>query len=570
MRRVAFASLLVFLLLPRLGRGQSWSGIGPGVDVAQWDAGGPRRVSAARINLCQPGVRLHATTSDGRGKATSTWGASSGMLVAINSGFFIMDGSFRPHGIAGGGGGQWSDSAVSAAVGWAAFGRRKVEFFDNGGGRGWESWMEGAASASHVLLSGGSNVAPAGDAFSDTGHPRTAVGLGNRGRTMYFVVVDGRSSSSIGAPLRDLAAIMQGMGATEAINLDGGGSSTFWDAAHGVWNRPSGGSQRTVANHLGVTASGAGDAYHCPDGRKFELQGLLGAEGTTVTGEIETVVKSGVRLKNTGTLTWGANSRLAPLPRDRANLFAASDWLSPTRIAAPPKAVPEGATVDLPFSWKMPAEPGTYRVPLTMVEEGVEWFGDSWGPPDGSQVVTLQVLPKPSLRAQLLRVEPASPIVLAPGEELRLRVDLLNTGGDAWPDEEVWLTPTEPRGRTSPFEHSSWWSSTLVASFVEMPTGDASHAMTFRVKAPLEVGDYTEHFGLVTSDGRWFSESGGPVDGAIRLEIEVREGGASAPDPDAPSDDSLSTLDGRGCECATGSAQLLMLASALLFLRRRR
>src|SRR5690606_37040306 len=42
------------------------------------------------------------------------------------------------------------------------------------------------------------------------------------------------------------------LGAHDGLNLDGGGSSTLWLADQGVVNRPSGGGERTVANHLGV------------------------------------------------------------------------------------------------------------------------------------------------------------------------------------------------------------------------------------------------------------------------------------------------------------------------------
>ena len=84
----------------------------------------------------------------------------------------------------------------------------------------------------------------------------------------------------------------------------------------------------------------------------------------------------------------------------------------------------------------------------------------------------------------------------------------------------------------------------------------------------MEVGDYTEYFGLVTSDGRWFSESGGPEDGAIRLEIEVREGGASAPDPDAV--DGQSRIDGSGCNCGNAPVEGMLVSCLSLLLPGRR
>ncbi len=58
--------------------------------------------------------------------------------------------------------------------------------------------------------------------------PRTAVGIID-GNHLVFVVVDGRSPGySAGVTMTGLAEIMQGLGATTAYNLDGGGSSTMY------------------------------------------------------------------------------------------------------------------------------------------------------------------------------------------------------------------------------------------------------------------------------------------------------------------------------------------------------
>ncbi|ALV42144.1 exopolysaccharide biosynthesis protein [Pseudarthrobacter sulfonivorans] len=58
--------------------------------------------------------------------------------------------------------------------------------------------------------------------------PRTAVGIIDENH-LVFVVVDGRSPGySAGVTMTGLAEIMQGLGATTAYNLDGGGSSTMY------------------------------------------------------------------------------------------------------------------------------------------------------------------------------------------------------------------------------------------------------------------------------------------------------------------------------------------------------
>jgi hypothetical protein len=96
-------------------------------------------------------------------------------------------------------------------------------------------------------------------------HPRSAMGFDADRRTLYLMVVDGRSGASRGATLRELGDQMLALGAHAAVNLDGGGSSALWVRGAGVVNRPSDGNERVVANHLAVHASGDGQPGHCVD-----------------------------------------------------------------------------------------------------------------------------------------------------------------------------------------------------------------------------------------------------------------------------------------------------------------
>jgi len=86
-------------------------------------------------------------------------------------------------------------------------------------------------------------------------HPRTAIGIDRDLRLLHLVVVDGRSESSSGQTLLQLANLLKSLGDDAALNLDGGGSTTMVakDPAGllGVRNSPSDGSQRSVPNGLG-------------------------------------------------------------------------------------------------------------------------------------------------------------------------------------------------------------------------------------------------------------------------------------------------------------------------------
>ena len=60
-----------------------------------------------------------------------------------------------------------------------------------------------------------------------TSNPRTAIGQISEGHHYLLVVSDGRTKESNGLSLRQLAELMQSLGAQVAYNLDGGGSSTM-------------------------------------------------------------------------------------------------------------------------------------------------------------------------------------------------------------------------------------------------------------------------------------------------------------------------------------------------------
>ena len=86
-------------------------------------------------------------------------------------------------------------------------------------------------------------------------HPRTAVGIDRDTHEVLLLTVDGRSDDSRGHTMVELARMMQDLGADEALNLDGGGSTTMVGGKRGVLrvlNDPSDSVLRNVANALVV------------------------------------------------------------------------------------------------------------------------------------------------------------------------------------------------------------------------------------------------------------------------------------------------------------------------------
>lgn len=74
-------------------------------------------------------------------------------------------------------------------------------------------------------------------AFVETRHPRTAVAKLKDGKFL-MITLDGRSETSGGIGLEDLAKLLLEFGATDAMNLDGGGSTTMFVGGK-VVNTPS-------------------------------------------------------------------------------------------------------------------------------------------------------------------------------------------------------------------------------------------------------------------------------------------------------------------------------------------
>ncbi|MEV0271523.1 phosphodiester glycosidase family protein [Hamadaea sp. NPDC050747] len=88
---------------------------------------------------------------------------------------------------------------------------------------------------------------------------RSAVGFNREGTKMYLLTIDGKQANSAGVTLGKWAQIVADFGAYNALNIDGGGSSTLLARKPGeadltLENSPSDGSERAVANGLGLYA----------------------------------------------------------------------------------------------------------------------------------------------------------------------------------------------------------------------------------------------------------------------------------------------------------------------------
>lgn len=221
----------------------SWAIVVEGVCFGEETLPGPVEVYVARIDAKNPVVSVRSRLAgEALGGARTISSAASGAAVAINGDFFYLseDGYFTLGPVACCGmffyqpDRSWPVLAVA-----------------NDG----SSWVGNSQQLSNSLLPdllfalGGSPIliqdgmpAPLSGEGRD---PRTAIGVDGRG-AVYLVVVDGRSQESLGMTLGELQVYLSAFGLIDALNLDGGGSSTMVVLGE-VRNRPSDGKEREVA-----------------------------------------------------------------------------------------------------------------------------------------------------------------------------------------------------------------------------------------------------------------------------------------------------------------------------------
>jgi len=244
-----------------------WAPHFKGIDIATGQRLAPilQQVFAVRIDLHEPGIEFFVTPSNGErpaetdGMKTSDFLAAHHCQLAINASPFspVTETTGDPKDILGISmcrGELYSKPRDDygaliickdnkAVVSRPPFDLRQA--YNAVGGFG-------------MLLEKGNNVGK-----DDVRHPRTAVGVSPDGRYLYLLVIDGRQPAySLGATTRETAQWLAQLGARDALNLDGGGSTELvigdQTGAPRILNRPIHnnipGNERINGNSLGIYA----------------------------------------------------------------------------------------------------------------------------------------------------------------------------------------------------------------------------------------------------------------------------------------------------------------------------
>ena len=127
--------------------------------------------------------------------------------------------------------------------------------------------MQAAGGSQWIVRDGKDVTATASGSYNTDRHCRTSVGITADGKVV-FMALDGRQEPfSCGGSMHEIAQIMLEAGCIAAINLDGGGSTTYVAKQEGednisIVNRPSDGSERSISAGLIIASTAApSDAF---------------------------------------------------------------------------------------------------------------------------------------------------------------------------------------------------------------------------------------------------------------------------------------------------------------------
>lgn len=275
--RLLLAVVVVALLIPNLAHAQASEAVRESLTSAEWETetvaegvvwkraqlrllGSPQSVNVLDVDLDAPGVTVEIVASDTGRALTSAMAQAAGAVAAVNGSFFdmqngksgvfyqqdgqVIEGASRQVG------GERQEAAIAMEADGDAAVIQQAE-------QGWAqlSGFADVLASGPLLVWNGQPAQSEEDVFNETHHPRTVVGL-TPDNHLLLVTVDGRSAQAAGMTIRELTWLMQGLGSSHALNLDGGGSTTMWVHDKGVVNYPSDNKkfdhegERTVANAI--------------------------------------------------------------------------------------------------------------------------------------------------------------------------------------------------------------------------------------------------------------------------------------------------------------------------------
>lgn len=251
----------------------SYTSLFQGIDYATAEIEGGSGHSEAfvvRVDLDAPGIGFYTTPQSGpletMSQTTSQFLQSNGTQVAINAAFFSPCGCSTTTSDAKNLSGLAISNGVQVSPGEVGYAsllltQNNLASLVDGSANPSTDGIWTAISGGGFVLKDGVNVVNGslpGDPLNP--NPRSVLGLSEDAGFMYLVAIDGRRPGwSAGVSQSEASAFMFYLGAYNAINLDGGGSTALVvegsDGLPQELNRPSGNAQRYNGNNFGIYAN---------------------------------------------------------------------------------------------------------------------------------------------------------------------------------------------------------------------------------------------------------------------------------------------------------------------------
>jgi hypothetical protein len=217
-----------------------WHTVQRGLRYAMLSPWPNSRVHLVQLDLREQRLRLQVSPPHARGLTMDRLAVDSTVLVSINASFFGRQ--HVPRGLTVSDGLVWDGVFLPETSPSLACDRAQLcAMHFTPPPLAPASWFN-AVSGTPWLVRDGQVRTEVDDGSCESlcarKHPRTAMGLDAAGRNLTLVLVEGRQGAVLGVSLSPLAQWMQSLGIHNAINLDGGGSSTLWLQGKAVMGRP--------------------------------------------------------------------------------------------------------------------------------------------------------------------------------------------------------------------------------------------------------------------------------------------------------------------------------------------
>ena len=236
--------------------------VGKGITLKEYHFTGDQKifdsnqyVSIVEIDAKKAKGRFALASNLGYITPTSKFAKDSGAVVAMNGSFYNMKKPynsvcyFKKHGVEEFVFNEKMAQRDNGAVAISSKGKLSVHPADASEpgnvapAQTWPAALDAVSvvSSGPVLLVDGKDARLDENSFNRNRHPRSAVGTA--GKKVYLVTVDGRNAENAqGVSLWEFTKIMRWIGAEDALNMDGGGSTTLYvegENGNGIVNHPS-------------------------------------------------------------------------------------------------------------------------------------------------------------------------------------------------------------------------------------------------------------------------------------------------------------------------------------------